>query len=151
MVLDPSYITAPSSVNNADIPRWTSPELLYPEDFNLEDSQPTNASDCYALGMVILEVLSGRAPYNQVQNVNVLLMVIRRGEPPKRPEGLRFTDDLWRTLGQCWSHRPEDRPAIGAVLECLGWLATARQPLPPGLEGNEVTVAVKLVHTVSHY
>ena len=36
--------------------RWMSPELLYPERFGAEDSQPTTQSDCYALGMVVYEV-----------------------------------------------------------------------------------------------
>jgi len=33
-----------------------SPELLYPEMFGAEHSQPTIQSDCYALGMVVYEV-----------------------------------------------------------------------------------------------
>ena len=40
-----------------------SPELLNPDLFGFEDSRPTKESDCYALGMVVLEVLSGRAPF----------------------------------------------------------------------------------------
>ena len=36
--------------------RWTSPELLDPEQFGLTDSRPTKQSDCYALGMVVYEV-----------------------------------------------------------------------------------------------
>ena len=40
-----------------------SPELLDPERFGLQDGRPTKRSDCYALGMVILEVLSGKPPF----------------------------------------------------------------------------------------
>jgi len=39
--------------------RWMSPELLYPEQFGIPQSEgdrPTRQSDCYALGMVIYEV-----------------------------------------------------------------------------------------------
>src|SRR5258708_2148807 len=44
--------------------RWMSPELFYPRDFGLEDSRRTKYSDCYALGMVMYEVLSGQAPFH---------------------------------------------------------------------------------------
>lgn len=40
-----------------------SPELLNPAKFGLKDCLPTKESDCYALGMVIYEVLSGQAPF----------------------------------------------------------------------------------------
>ena len=38
--------------------RWMSPELLYPEEFGCSDKRPTKQSDCYALGMVVYEVLT---------------------------------------------------------------------------------------------
>ena len=41
---------------------WMSPELLDPESFGLKKSRLTKESDCYALGMMVYEVLSGRVP-----------------------------------------------------------------------------------------
>jgi len=99
-----------------------SPELLDPDQFDLKDSRPTKQSDCYALGMVIYEVLSGQSPFALYRYTIVALKVIK-GERPGRPEGLErawFTDDLWETLELCWSPQPKYRPTIGAVLECLG-------------------------------
>ena len=63
-----------------------SPELLDPEHFGLTDSRPTKGSDCYALGMVIYEVLSGQAPFTQFKDFVVARKVIK-GERPTRPEG----------------------------------------------------------------
>jgi serine/threonine protein kinase len=36
--------------------RWMAPELLLPEEYGLHRSEPSKASDIYALGMVIFEV-----------------------------------------------------------------------------------------------
>jgi len=98
-----------------------SPELLYPDQFGLKDSRPTKQSDCYALGMVIYEVLGGQAPFTTVNHYVVMRKVVE-GERPSRPEGTErawFTDDLWRMLNQCWAAQPERRPRITAVLERL--------------------------------
>ena len=96
-----------------------SPELLYPEQYDLKDSQPTKESDYYALGMVIFEVLSGKPPFAGFKGFIVTRKVID-GERPQRPENPSFTDDLWKTLKKCWSSQPEDRPTAKAVLDCLG-------------------------------
>lgn len=40
--------------------RWMSPELFYPNDFNIPTFQLTRESDCYAFGMVIYEVSSSQ-------------------------------------------------------------------------------------------
>jgi serine/threonine protein kinase len=48
--------------------------------------QPTKESDCYALGMVIYEVLSGQAPFASFKDFIVMRKVIE-GERPGRPEG----------------------------------------------------------------
>jgi serine/threonine protein kinase len=61
-----------------------SPELLDPGSFGLEKSYPTRESDRYALGMVIYEVLSGRAPFAPHK---APVLKILRGERPERPQG----------------------------------------------------------------
>lgn len=98
-----------------------SPELFYPDQSGLKDTRRTKQSDCYALGMVIYEVLSGQVPFTPFHYCIVIRKVID-GERPARPngqEGERFTDDLWRTLDRCWATEPQQRPSVGVVLECL--------------------------------
>ena len=114
-----------------------SPELLDPDRFGLEDGRPTKDSDCYALGMVILEVLSGKPPFSSYNGLVVMRKIIE-GERPGRPrgeEGVWFTNSLWEVLEQCWSTQPERRPTIDAVLQRLKQGSTAWQPLPPNLDG----------------
>ena len=114
-----------------------SPELLDPDQFKLGGGRPTKDSDCYALGMVILEVLSGKPPFPDYNGMIVMRKVVE-GERPGRPqggEGVWFTDDLWEMLEQCWSSQPGRRPTIDTVLRCLKHSSTAWQPLPPGPGG----------------
>ena len=109
-----------------------SPELLDPDRFGRESGRPTKESDCYALGMVILEVLTGQPPFQNCNGMVVMRKVVE-GERPGRPrggEGVWFTDDLWEMLERCWSPQPERRPAVGTVLRCLGQRSMAWQPLP---------------------
>ena len=116
-----------------------SPELLDPDQFNLKDSRPTQESDCYALGMVILEVLSRQAPFAQSKDVVVLQKVIK-GERPGRPEGadgVWFTDDLWQMLNLCWETQPGSRPSVQAVLECLEGVSRTWEPPSPQMDEGE--------------
>ena len=108
----------PLGVTGDRIPRL-SPERLSPKRFGLKDSHPTMESDCYALGMVIYEVLSGRTPFFPCVDVLVVVQKILDGERPERPqgeEGARFTPGLWWMLELCWKAQPADRPSLHTVL-----------------------------------
>ena len=99
---------------------WMGPELLDPESFGLKKSCPTKESDCYALGMVIYEVLSGQKPFAPL---TAPVLRITRGDRPKRPQGERgavFTDEIWRMLECCWKHQPKERINAEAILRGLG-------------------------------
>ena len=111
--------------------RWVSPELLEPNQFRAKNGQPTKESDCYALGMVVLEVLTGKAPFQGFDKLAVMRKVIDGERPgrPKGPEAVWFTDDLWGTLDQCWSYKPRLRPTVESVLECLEQHLVTWQPL----------------------
>ena len=121
--------------------RWTSPELLDPEPFGLKDSCQTKESDCYALGMVIYEVLSGLAPFSEYKDT-VVIRKVMEGERPKRPRGRRaawFTDDLWGMLELCWEPQPHDRPGLKALLERLeGVTSPSRSPSPTSSMDEDV-------------
>ena len=118
-----------------------SPELLYPDQSGLGDSRPTKQSDCYALGMVIYEVLSGKVPFAPF-NRYIVMRKIMEGERPERPEGTEgvwFTDDLWRMLKLCWAAQPERRPRIAVVLGCLKRTSRAlASEAPPRQVGENV-------------
>jgi len=136
IVLDSTYHTSSSTPKGAGTTRWMSPELLDPDQFGRGDGRPTKESDCYALGMVILEVLTGKPPFPNYNSLIVTSKIIE-GKRPGRPEGeegVWFTNDIWEMLEQCWSSQPERRPTVDAVLRCLKRGSTAWQPLLPGSE-----------------
>ena len=102
--------------------RWMSPELMDPEKYGLKRSRSTRKSDCYALGMVIYEILSECTPYNTVNSFAILRKVLA-GERPERPKGeawKRFTTSVWDVVKLCWDAQPEKRPDARAVLRALG-------------------------------
>jgi len=93
-----------------------SPELIAPQEFGFKNSCPTKASDCYSLGMVIYETISGNLPFHEHTDLAVLVKVLK-GERPSR--GMRFTKSLWKMLEQCWASQPNGRPSIEDILQCL--------------------------------
>ena len=96
-----------------------SPELFDP---NVQGDHRTKCSDCYALGMVIYEVIGGRVPFYQHESFIVPLMVFQghRPERPEGPEGIWFNDGVWAVPERCWAHQPNNHPGIEEVLQCLG-------------------------------
>ncbi|KAF9780863.1 kinase-like domain-containing protein [Thelephora terrestris] len=118
---DTTTIISSASFSEAGTHRWMSPELLDPERFRLEHSRPTKPSDCYALGMVVYEVLSGNVPFYRCGRYAVAARILE-GERPERPQGaagLWFTDEIWSVLERCWKTTASDRPRTADVLLCL--------------------------------
>ena len=153
-VSDSTHSTTSSSLKNAGTTRWMSPELLDPDQFGFKDSRPTKESDCYALGMVILEVLTGQAPFPRYISLIVMRKVVdgERPERPSGPEAVWFTDDLWGMLEECWSPKLELRPTVEAVLERLEGCSTAWQPLSPSADYNsQAGNDDESVFTLSYY
>jgi len=106
--------------------QWMSPELLSPDTFGLDDRRPTKQSDCYALGMVVYEVLCGQRPYADCKR-DVALAVLS-GMRPSKPDAattLGFTDGLWWSVECCWLEDRDARPDVKAVLDHLTHAAWA--------------------------
>lgn len=130
MVCDEAEIESSLSYAQGGTIRWMSPELLDPERFGFEDSRPRMESDCYALGMVIYEVLSGQKPFARCREPAVIRKVIN-GERPERPQGVWFVDDVWEMVERCWESQPELRPDVKHILQCLEWVPERLQPPSP--------------------
>ena len=106
-----------------------SPELIAPQRFGLKKSRPTRSSDCYALGMVIYETVSGNLPFHRDTDLTVFAKVLEGERPPR---GVRFPESLWTMLELCWTSQLNDRPSVEDVLQCL--VMVSDLPEPPGMD-----------------
>jgi serine/threonine protein kinase len=131
IISDPANLFSSSSCGQGGTVRWMGPELIAPQDFGFKTSRPTKFSDCYSLGMVIYETISGKPPFHEDADFAVSLKVMR-GERPSREDG--FVDSLWKTMEQCWLSHPSSRPSIEGVLQCLEMCSNASLPSPTGTD-----------------
>ena len=118
----PDQPTLLSSCMDAGSVRWMSPELLDPQKYGLSKIRSTKESDCYALGMVVYEILSGSVPFG-TDNSFALLRKVLEGVRPERPEGdagQLFTDSIWEVVARCWKDQPRERASARDVLRGLG-------------------------------
>ncbi|QRW23091.1 Fungal specific transcription factor domain [Rhizoctonia solani] len=104
------------SISQVSRIRWLSPELL---DINAEDHVPipTVASDVWALGCTIFEIMSGKLPYFKFKHDLRVQQEILSKKLPGRSSNCLDTElsDSWATLAQCWVWMPEQRPTVDAL------------------------------------
>ena len=128
-----AYLISAISFLEGGSTRWMSPEMLDPGRSGFGDGRPTEKSDCYALGMLMYEVLSGQVPFAPDKNTIVMQKVMQGGRPgrPRGTEGLWFTDSLWGMLELCWKPQPHRRPSPKTLLQCLEGATPQLQLLSP--------------------
>ena len=105
---------------------YMAPEQLYGEEV-------TPASDLYALGVVIFEMLTGERPY---QAANPMVLLARRvSEDPRKPSDIRpDIDPRWEELIlRCLERDPEERPSGG--WEVITFLTGEAIPFGPSASG----------------
>ncbi|KAG8756618.1 hypothetical protein FRC12_010509 [Ceratobasidium sp. 428] len=115
---------------NGFTPRWTAPEIL-----DEREVRQSKEADVYALGMTVLEVITGRVPYSHINNTVTLIKAVAiKHEIPKRPEDIpsdsKHGDALWSLLQRCWKYKIESRPKADQVAETMKGIT--RSGLVPG-------------------
>ena len=77
IISDPAHFLSSSSYAQGGTVRWTSAERIVPQEFGLKDGRPTKSSDCYSLGMVIYETISGNIPFHKNRDITVFVKVLK--------------------------------------------------------------------------
>lgn len=99
----------PSTANSSN-PRWMAPELM-------EGKAPTPASDIFAFGIIMWEMLTWQLPWANIQPWNIIGMVLSGARPlPPTLEALpaigsdrEGLDDYMGLMQLCWSQSPSQR------------------------------------------
>ncbi|KAG1728735.1 kinase-like domain-containing protein [Suillus paluster] len=97
--------------------RWAAPELLIP----LPDGSSCRAcikSDIYSVGCVILQVLSGRVPYDTWTDFMVISEKFKGEEPLRHPEP-PIDDRHWQFMRRCWRQKQERTVTVKDVAEFI--------------------------------
>ncbi|CAE6434779.1 unnamed protein product [Rhizoctonia solani] len=94
--------------------RWAAPEILE------NDADNSYEADVYALGMTILEAITGDLPYACIAKECAVVGQVLQKILPARPEVHILSDDLfgdhlWSLLCQCWTYEPRSRPTVNEV------------------------------------
>ncbi|KAG9006796.1 hypothetical protein FRB94_000392 [Tulasnella sp. JGI-2019a] len=114
-VMHTEYALTSVALKGAGSYRWMSPELLTEG----ENAAKTTASDIYAFGMKIAEILSAQLPLSHIQSaLFVALAVIAGQRPQPEPlsrEGQSFRD-IWCLEDACWTSEPSSRPTADDVV-----------------------------------
>ena len=100
---------------------YLAPELL-------DGTAPAAASDVYAAGVLLYELLAGEPPFT---GDAVAVMAQAAVRPPRRPAGC--PDPLWQLLERMLAKDPARRPQVGAARDALAALAglPAAPPVAP--------------------
>ncbi|KAB5593187.1 hypothetical protein CTheo_3350 [Ceratobasidium theobromae] len=103
--------------------RWTAPEVV------MGETEHTSKGDVYALGMTMLEVITGLPPYTDVRLEQAVMYRIMSKTLPERPKELIPSlnpfraNMLWSLLASCWQHDPLARPTTMEVQRLLKAIA----------------------------
>ncbi|GIF03699.1 serine/threonine-protein kinase [Actinoplanes siamensis] len=126
-ILNVPSMTTPNAV--VGTPHYMAPEAFH-------GVTPSSATDVYALGVLLYELVSGQPPYLS-DSVPELMRLHAEGRPKRRPG---IPDDLWKLIRLCLAAKPAQRPAAADVVRELRLLArklagvpALPPPAPPSL------------------
>lgn len=110
--------TTATNVRQMYTVRFAAPEILRDVAGNPSRLRSkTRESDVYAFGMLVLEAITERPPWEGCENFAVMHWVCA-GHQPSRP-GTGFSQAWWDACSSCWSLQPENRPSIQSVMNTL--------------------------------
>lgn len=80
--------------------------------------------------LIFLQVLSGKLPWSEVRMDARVIILLRQGDKPKRPESRPVDDQHWNFIQQCWSSI-EERPAAEDIVPSIQHFLNHHPPAGP--------------------
>ncbi|KAG8952584.1 TOM (translocase of outer membrane) complex component [Tulasnella sp. 419] len=104
---------------------------------DLFEGQPkSKASDMWALGCLILQILADTIPYADVGPISYVLGKIMGGHRPAESRPSEVSEPIWDCIYKCWSIKPPDRPEASEVKACIVGSFKAGPELMPAIIEN---------------
>lgn len=99
-------------------PNWMAPEII-------ELNGASTKSDIWSLGCTIIELLTGRAPYGELNAMTALFRIVEDDHPPF-PEGI--SEDLYDFLIHCFQKDVNSRWSA-TQLQSHPWILKNQRPV----------------------
>jgi serine/threonine protein kinase len=95
-------------------PLWMAPEVIKNEPYDL-------SADVYSLGLIFYEILTGKLPYDGLNQMQLLMHVVMQNKRPDIDTDLRLDIPIAVTnmIKLCWDANPGRRPRIDQVIQVL--------------------------------
>ena len=126
---------------------WGTPAYLAPEQIRGQAVGP--ATDLYALGVILFEMLTGQPPFRGPDPASVLRQHLTAPPPPLHPSAAGIPPSVAALIARALAKDPRDRwPEAGAMLRAVDQaLAASAQPTvplgPAARTGEGQTVATR--------
>ncbi|KAH8104881.1 kinase-like protein [Phellopilus nigrolimitatus] len=118
-ICDTKGFTTPSIMGTY---RWMAVELLRATDQDESPIRTTTASDVWAFGMTVFEIMTRKLPFAEYNDAGVIVNVTQKNIRPAKPSVTFVSDALWTVLEHCWSEDPASRPdarRVGLALDLI--------------------------------
>jgi serine/threonine protein kinase len=90
--------------------RWMAPELLGEQEDGSQ-VRPSEQSDMYSFGGIMLQVLTNEIPYYHLKNDAAIILCIAKSQTPSRSRYPELPEQYWQFIEKCWSTQPSNRPS----------------------------------------
>jgi serine/threonine protein kinase len=124
-----------SSVDE-NVEKTTSPDsgtYFYAAPEQFVDGEATNKVDVFSFGLILCEILMGRAVFDEDYSAREIVHAITKGKMPDIPD--RVSPAMKELIGRCWSMNPADRPSFDQI---LGEFEELNFGLVPGADSKTV-------------